>query len=315
MHDDVKTFRVILAFVLALAISRAGHADTFGTGANSFSIEFVAIGNPGVPGDVGGAPSAAGYVPYAFRIGKYEVTEQMIDVANAAGGLGLFKDTRGPDKPATSVNWFNAARFVNWLNTSTGAVPAYKFDGNGNFQLWSPGDAGYNGANRYRNTLARYFLPSVDEWFKAAYYDPASGAYHDYPTGTGALPTPIAGGTAANSAVYDQPISAGPADVHLAGSPSPYGTIGQGGNVWEWEETDFDLVNNSISSQYRGLRGGSYAFPATDMLAFRRNFGGLPGNASEHTGFRVASVPEPSTVMLTLGCAVAISARSRRRRR
>ncbi len=33
-----------------------------------------------------------------------------------------------------------------------------------------------------------------------------------------------------------------------AGGPSPYGTMGQGGNVIEWNETDPDFVNNSPSS-------------------------------------------------------------------
>ena len=41
----------------------------------------------------------------------------------------------------------------------------------------------------------------------------------------------------------------------LAGGLSPYGTDGQGGNVWEWEETEYDLVNDS-SSSIRGIRGG-----------------------------------------------------------
>ena len=111
---------------------------------------------------------------YKYRIGKYEVSKQMIDKANALGGLGITKDTRGPDYPATSVTWYEAARFVNWLNTSTGSVPAYKFDANGNFQLWNEMDAGYNPANLYRNWLAKYFLPSLNEWHKAAYYDPVA---------------------------------------------------------------------------------------------------------------------------------------------
>ena len=53
---------------------------------------------------------------YTYRIGKFEISEQMIDKANALGGLGITKDTRGPDFPATSVTWYEAARFVNWLN-------------------------------------------------------------------------------------------------------------------------------------------------------------------------------------------------------
>jgi hypothetical protein len=102
------------------------------------------------------------------------------------------------------VNWNEAARFVNWINTSTGGTPAYKFalqpgeigyDANANIELWTAGDAGYDPNNLYRNSLARYVLPSVDEWYKAAYYDAMSGVYYDYPTGSNTAPTPVASGT------------------------------------------------------------------------------------------------------------------------
>ena len=187
-------------------------ADTFGSGANTFNIDFVTIGNPGNAADTTGNPNPAGSVPYAYRMGKFEISEQMIDKANTLGGLGITKDTRGADKPATSVSWNEAARFVNWLNTSTGSPPAYKFalqpgeggySANANIQLWTPSDAGYNPNNLYRNSLARYFLPSVDEWYKAAYYDPTSGVYYDYPTGSNTAPTAVASGTAAGTAVYN----------------------------------------------------------------------------------------------------------------
>jgi formylglycine-generating enzyme required for sulfatase activity len=33
----------------------------------------------------------------------------------------------GANRPATGVSWNEAARYVNWLNTSNGLAPAYKF--------------------------------------------------------------------------------------------------------------------------------------------------------------------------------------------
>jgi len=208
-------------------------ADIFGSGANSFEIEFVTIGSPGNAPDTTGDPNPAGAVPYEYRIGKYEVSEQMVDNANALGGLGIIKDTRGPDKPATSVSWFEAAKFVNWLNTSTDSAPAYKFDSGGNFQLWSFADAGYDPANPFRNRLARYFLPSVHEWYKAAYYDPTSVVYYYYPTGSDNLPDGIDfPGDPIFDAVFTEilPIDE-PNDITNVGLLSPYGTAGQGGNV------------------------------------------------------------------------------------
>src|SRR6476660_8576848 len=152
---------VVASTVLIIPIVAV--ADTFGSGGNSFGIEFITIGNPGNAADTTGDPSPAGSVPYVYRIGKYEISEQMIDKANALGGLGLTKDARGPDKPATSLSWFEAAKFVNWLNTSTGATPAYKFGEGGTFQLWQPGDLGYDPSNLFRNMQAHYFLPSDNE--------------------------------------------------------------------------------------------------------------------------------------------------------
>ena len=90
----------------------------------------------------------------------------------------------GVNKPAFGVSWNEAARFVNWLNVSTGHSPAYKFTTNGtndNLALWNVGDAGYNASNRFRNANARYFLPDENEWYRAAYYDPTAQVYWDFP--------------------------------------------------------------------------------------------------------------------------------------
>ncbi len=230
-----RLYVLLFAGLHCIAATNDVFGDTFGSGANTFDIEFVTIDNPGNAADTTGSPNLAGSVPYTYRMGKFEISEQMIEKANALGGLGITKTTRGPDKPATSVSWNEAARFVNWLNTSTGDTPAYKFaiqpgeagySANANIELWTISDAGYNPNNLYRNSLARYFLPSVDEWYKAAYYDSTSGVYFDYPTGSDSIPTAVASGTAAGTAVYGQ---SRPADITLAGGLSPYGTMGQVG--------------------------------------------------------------------------------------
>jgi hypothetical protein len=56
-------------------------ADTFGSGANTFDIEFVTIGNPGNPADTTGSPNPAGKVDYVYRIGTYEISRDMITKA------------------------------------------------------------------------------------------------------------------------------------------------------------------------------------------------------------------------------------------
>jgi sulfatase-modifying factor enzyme 1 len=305
-HRTLSTFPLLAAaslFTAMTATTPAARADSFGSGENAFEIEFVTVGDPGNPADTTGVPNPAGSVPYTYRIGKYEISEQMINKANAVSAeagdpLGITIDERGPDKPATRASWFEAAKFVNWLNTSKGSTPAYKFDENGDFQLWEPGDAGYDSANLLRNTLATYFLPSADEWYKAAFYDPVTDVYFDFPTGSDDPPMAVASGTDPGTAAWNQ--ATGPADVMLTGGESPFGTVSQAGNVWEWEETDLDLANDDPQA-VRGLRGFHWGLAAADsnLSASFRNHS-LPWRSLSNVGFRIASIPEPSTLWLVV---------------
>ena len=265
-------------------------------------MDFVTIGNPGNAADTTGAPNPAGSVAYTYNIGKYEVSRDMITKANAAGGIGISMydmttsyGGNGANRPATGVSWYEAATFVNWLNTSTGGAAAYKFVG-GTFALWSAGDAGYNSNNLFRNSLAKYVIPSLDEWYKGA-YGSSDGSWSNFPNGTDSAPTAVAGGTDANTAVYDG--QTGPADITNAGGLSAYGTMGQGGNVLEWSETAWDGSNN-IADENRELRGGTWSYYSTFLDASSHFFFNNPTIENVYYGFRVASVPEPSTGLLVV---------------
>jgi sulfatase modifying factor 1 len=303
----------ILAIMLvALAISNCALGDTFGSGPNTFDIEFVTIGHAGNLADTTGEPSPVGAVGYEYRIGKLEISRDMIYKANSANGLGITLSDmttaggNGINRPATGVSWNEAARFINWLNTSQGFPPAYKFStqpgqegyiANQDISLWVPGDPGFNATNQFRNSQAHYFLPNADEWYKAAFYAPTSGSYKNFPTGSDTAPTSVANGTATGTAVYKQTFSTGPADISVAGGLSSYGTMAQGGNVSEWEETEYDLVNNSVSSA-RGLRGGSWSDSVSELLSSSLRTSVTPpsGKVSEF-GFRVASSLIKSTLI------------------
>jgi hypothetical protein len=74
--------------------------------------------------------------------------------------------------------------------------------------------------------------------------------------------------------------------------------MGQNGNVREWFESAFDGVNN-LTNETRGYRGGSWD---SDELRFRSSFrvNDIPSDQFSVVGFRVASIPEPSSILLTI---------------
>ena len=116
----------------------------------------------------------------------------------------------------------------------------------------------------------------------------------------------------AGSAVYNGGAVTNPAAVTFAGGLSPYGTMGQGGNVFEWNESAFDGTN-SLSSENRAVRGGAWFSPFNNLRTFGRLSIG-PAGESDSIGFRVASVPEPSTyALLAMTAAGALWMAKRRR--
>src|SRR5207249_11106372 len=83
--------------------------------------------------------------------------------------------------PVNWVSWYDALRFANWLHNGQPLGPqgsattedgAYTFTG--------------AAAVGPRNPDAKVFLPTEDEWYKAAYFDPVSNSWLDYPAGSDA---------------------------------------------------------------------------------------------------------------------------------
>ncbi|MEY5063292.1 MAG: hypothetical protein RLZZ112_1256 [Verrucomicrobiota bacterium] len=291
---------------------------TFGSGTNQFQIEFVTIGNPGNAADTTGSPNPVGSVGYVYHIGKYEISRDMISKFNASQSLQLTmadlssSGGNGVNRPATGVSWNEAARFVNWLNTSQGYQAAYNFTTGGfndNITLWGAGQ--YSGSNQFRHKDAVYVLPSIDEWYKAAYGSP-TGTWYNYPTGSDTAPTKTSGGLLANTAVYGLASTFSPADVNNAGGLSAYGTMGQAGNAWEWMEGAFDGSNNSATEDRERRGGDSTSFTTSTMLLASDRRQRPPGDELSSMGFRIASVPEPSSASLVILGLAAVLARSRR---
>jgi len=309
---------VFLAVSLASAPVTA-LADTFGSPGNTFTIDFASVGNPGNADDsaAGGGSyfRPLGGVAYNYRIAATETPLDWINKASASGLADVSATSLSAAHPAGDLVWYEAAAFVNWLNTSTGHHAAYNltFDGitNGSVDHWSEDEAWDNDPgpgldrNDYRHKDAYYFLPTDDEWYKAAFHknDGVTGNYWDYAITSDLPPTPTLSGTLSGTLVYQ---TVDPATVDNAGGLGPYGTRGQTGNVMEWSE--------SPSPDGVSLLGAWYGASQAGMRSSHLS-GQIRDDSHRNVGFRVASVPEPSSAILLLcgvGLYLAIRLRAQR---
>ncbi len=309
-----RTF--LLSAVVCLFISGVSFADTFAGGtANEFDIDFVPIS-----GDSGNLGSwSAGY-NYTFsgvshedyRMGTYEITnDQWNKFKNSLGvsvmgspssGYDEGPDFTGSNIPTNEVSWYEAAQFVNWLNTSKGYQPAYKFTGgqgtiNYTFTVWEATDAGYDASNPFRNSNACYFLPTEDEWIKAAYWNGTSLQTHATKAGESLFQGDGTSGTGWN--YYDGDYVFDPVRPWNVGSGSEElnGTFDMMGNVEEWMENPY-YSGEYLSESLCSLRGGYYLHQDYALELSRR--ASTNQYAEAHSiGFRVASViPEPVSLLL-----------------
>lgn len=312
--------KLISAVVLLVCFATAASADLV--------IDWATVGNAGNAGDVQ-TQGTFGAVATTYRISKDEVTNaQYTEFLNAVAGTdthdlyngSMGSDARGGisqactttctysikpnmgDKPVNYVSFWDSARFANWMHNGqpmglqgnlTTEDGAYTLGG-----VTNPVNSSVS-----RNAGASVFLPTEHEWYKAAYHknDGVTGNYFDYPTSSDTAPsvaTATATGDVSNPGANVANMGRG-ADwngqdgnvttVGSATSTSPYGTLDQAGNVFEWNET-------LVSSSSRGLRGGSWSFN-TNLSAASSRSNINPASENNNVGFRVASVPEPSSLL------------------
>jgi sulfatase modifying factor 1 len=204
----------------------------------------------------------------------------------------VYEAIGNPDHPVANVTWLNAARFANWMHngatngadTETGAYTL-------NRQTKSAAGIG-------RNADAKWWIPSENEWFKAAYYKGGGidAGYNSFPTKSDAIPgnsDPAStaqanyrssGGTfcVTQTNTFDRGQNYLTPVGFFANSAGPHGTFDQAGNVQEW--TDTEVITRGRSA--RVLRGGSWN---SDLEAFQPRSTALPKSSGNTFGFRLAS--------------------------
>lgn len=265
--------------------------------------------------DTIGASESIGAVDHALEIGQFEITNAqyarflssvaaiadpgalyVIEMTtDADGGIDLygafptaryFAKAGSESLPVSFVSYWSAVRFANWVHNGqpVGVQDASSTE-DGAYTL-SPAAIAANFV--VRNPGARVFLPSQDEWFKAAFYLPDSGTglagtYYDHPTSTDA-PTVCAAPNDDDNAVNCDDVVGTALDVTLyRGAASPFGTRQQGGNVREWTESTGVLAADRV------VRGGGFSSPPGSDVAE------IPGRedvaataTAQDLGFRIA---------------------------
>jgi formylglycine-generating enzyme required for sulfatase activity len=206
----------------------------------------------------------------------------------------VYSPSGNANHPMAYASWFSAARFANWMhNGATNGADtesgAYTLAGKTN-----------DGTGIVRSAGVRWWIPSEDEWFKAAYYKGggAASGYHLFPTKSDSVPRNN-DPTATNQANFrrfgqtycvTQTNTFDPAQNYLTpcgffnNSPSPYGTFDQGGNLDEWTET----AVQAFFGNARVTRGGSWNTSGLNNNSDPRSIS-LPKDAINTVGFRLAS--------------------------
>ena len=288
--------------------------------AHAVTIDWVPVGNANNSADTPSTNCYAancGSVDHAYSISKYEVTNaQYAEFLNAVGpngaiALALFNTSMSnnpnggiiqsgvsgsftyaafpgfENKPVNFVSFYDSLRFANWVHNGQGSGDTET----GAYTLLGGTAIPSNGLTVTRNPGATVFLPSENEWYKAAYYSPG-GVYFDYPTGTDSATGCVAPGSDTGNSANCFGAGGVLTNVGAYGqSESPYGTYDQGGNVSEWNES-------IVIGTHRGFRGGGWINSAGDLKAVNP-YDAVPAFESNNIGFRVTPEPGPGLLGMT----------------
>ena len=225
--------------------------------------------------------------------------------SGTSGSYTYATRTNMGDKPVNFVSWFDAARVSNWYqngatSSSSTETGAYTLDND------QP-----KGTTPAVNSGATFYIPTEDQWYKAAYYKGGgtNAGYWDFATQSDMIPTAVtadgtgigSAGSTGNFANFNHNAewngqNGNVTTVGTNGGASAYRAFDMSGNVFEWN----DLNGDAGSS--REIRGGGWNSGAAYLSSSIR-FPSSPSYEQSDGGFRLASpvaVPEPSTYAMAL---------------
>lgn len=238
---------------------------------------------------------------------------------NTTGGLRWMVPAGNENRPVGDISWRMAAIYCNWLHNGkstdrsaflNGAydVSTFGFDGN----RFTDQDA--------HHPDAKYWVPTWDEWLKAAHFDPdkqnqdgSTGGWWQYSNTSDTAPVYGPPGTGQANAGFTSP---NPFVIPLGAYPdvqSPWGLLDVAGGTSEWTES---IIDQSAGGRFRifdGSRWNQDAFQAGLVDGIRTQGADFPHIALFPTGFRIASaVPSPDVSALGAGLFFICAQRRRR---
>ena len=279
--------RRILTLCAAITISGAASAQP---APPDYGFNFVTIGDVGNAGYTGLDPfrnfTGRGRVDYEYRIARTEVTSaQYAEFLNARidadldlnplfaplyGGV-VYNPAAdrwgtlpgGEMLPIGGVSWQTAAVFMNWLHNDKGTDPEDFLSGAYDTSTFGrdPNDPSSFTDQSTRSPGARFWIPSLDEWTKAAHWDPnrfgpGQGGYWEFNNSSDTQPVPGlpgVGETSADMDIEDEDAFLIPLESY-AQTRSPWGLLDLSGGGAEWTEEWF-TQNNPGERQVRYWQG------------------------------------------------------------
>jgi formylglycine-generating enzyme required for sulfatase activity len=352
--QERNSYRVTVAVVVLLSAVTVALGADVPKGLHTF--DWATIGDPGnvaydgefdLPSDFPGDRFSVGHgsVDYTYRMSKLEVTTgQWLDFVNRFatqssspisflrgrssgivgsgpfGNYALNPYVDNAERLPVEVSFVSSMMYANWLHNRTPDDISSLF--HGAYQLdFEPGEnPTIEQVPLEHEPDAKFWIPTLDEWIKAAHYDPdhdgpGEGGYWRYNTTSDTAPVtglPGEGETSAGIRILYEEMGEyiDPREIPLGAYPettSPWGLLDTSGGSQEWTAGLWPVLNQA---DFRLWGGSGPDVDGTDndeiSLGFRLFANANVSSVLGSSGLRLASaIPAPGAIMVvTIGAVV-----------